>query len=402
MKHLIQQLIILFLITSMAGIATAANPISQTTIMTDGVFGDSVIRISYDDGTTADVLQRGIANQIRTKLNKMSISDVSPGTTIQVSLGGEAIFQVAVLGVGLDNQQCHSTKGDVFNSAGTLVKTIDYGCIANQKYYPEIYGKILNLGSMSQRGTFTYKVQEMIQLQSPSTGSLSWVRGDVLYLTVVVGGAVPTPTPIPVPTYSNPTPPPPEPTYSNPTPVPTPQPPGPGKPVIIPPAISRLWSLISSWFSMFLGLSILGGNSISATVGQDYTTQISLAYATPDSDYSDGSYQAKFSEWFIIDSSKNIMFESGWINLNSASPWVATATYKPQTAGKFYLVAVIDSQQYTYQNGQWIMVETIETKEVQEINAKIGSPITKTPPPTNSIMSGLTSWLKGLFSWLPW
>lgn len=188
-----------------------------------------------------------------------------------------------------------------------------------------------------------------------------------------------------------------------PTPTPTATPNPIPKPTIIPPAISRLIDSIWSSIKTFFGLTIVGGQSISTTINQPYSTSISLAFAAPDNDYSDGSYQAKFGQWFVSDSNKNILAQSPVSAQLTTSPWTTTATFTPSSASKFYLIAVIIKQQYTWTGSTWTVSESVETQEVQEIVAKLPavttSPVTSTP---SGILASLSAWLKSLFSWLPW
>lgn len=158
------------------------------------------------------------------------------------------------------------------------------------------------------------------------------------------------------------------------------------KPVIIPPAISRVFSLIFDWVTSLFGLTISGGSSIDVQTGSLYTTSLSLDFVSPDSDYTDGTYQTVFAEWLIMDSGKNVLFESGWNQLTT-SPYSATASFTPQTAGTYYLVGVVVKQQYTYGTG-WTMTENVETKEIQRINAI--APVITTPNPTPAITSAPT------------
>jgi hypothetical protein len=181
------------------------------------------------------------------------------------------------------------------------------------------------------------------------------------------------------------------------------QPPPTPKPVIVPPALSRFFDLIWVGLKGMFGLSIAGGQTISTVIHQPYSTPISLSFVAPDVNYTDGSYQAKFGEWFITDSNKNILKESGWSSELTASPWVGTATFTPTTAAKYYLIGVVVSQQYTWNGAAWTVSETVETKEVQEIVAALPA-VTKAPVTTSSsgILANLSAWLKSIFSWLPW
>lgn len=166
------------------------------------------------------------------------------------------------------------------------------------------------------------------------------------------------------------------------------------KVVIIPPSISRLWDIIWSSIKGFLGLTIMGGQSVTTTVNQPYSTTLILSFAAPDIVSEDGTYQAKFGEWVIADASGNILKESGWSSQLTTSPYTVTATFTPTSPAKYYLIGVIDSQQYKWDGTNWLMTESIETKEVQVINAQLPGVTTK--PPALS-WSAIWTWILSLF-----
>ena len=167
------------------------------------------------------------------------------------------------------------------------------------------------------------------------------------------------------------------------------------KPVIIPPAISRLFDVISSWITGLFGLSIQGGVAIDAGVNQPYTSAISLPFQAPDIIYTDGSYESKYGEWFIVDSSMKLLHESGWSPELTTSPYTATASFTPTSPGTYYLIGVIVRQNYVYEGNAWTVTETIETKEIQKITVRAAP--TTTPPQTN-ILTQLISWIMSMVS----
>jgi len=186
------------------------------------------------------------------------------------------------------------------------------------------------------------------------------------------------------------------------TPIPTAIPTIP-KPSIIPPALSRIWNSLVMWLSSWFPLlSIVGGSTVNVPINQPYSTTMSLAFGAPDTVYGDGSYTAKFGQWIVVDSNKNLKYESGWTNELIASPYTVTTTYTPTSAGKYFLVGLINKQTYTWNGAQWLMTEVIETKEVQELVVGLPNvPVTK-PVGISFYLNDLFGWLKGLFSWLPW
>jgi len=175
------------------------------------------------------------------------------------------------------------------------------------------------------------------------------------------------------------------------------------KPFIVPPALNKIWDSLISWLSSWFPLlSIAGSSTVNVPINQPYSTSMSLAFGAPDTVYGDGTYTAKFGQWIVVDSNKNLKYESGWTNELVSSPYIVTATYTPTSAGKYFLVGLINKQTYTWNGAQWVMVETIETKEVQELVVGLPNvPVTK-PIGTTTYLNDLFVWLKGLFSWLPW
>lgn len=174
------------------------------------------------------------------------------------------------------------------------------------------------------------------------------------------------------------------------------------KPTIIPPTISRLWDIVSKWFLNLLPFSLQGGETVNTIVNQPYSLQLGLLFTPPDTNYADGSYEAKFGEWFIVDSNKKILYESGWSQELTNSPYAATVTFTPTTPGTYYLAVIIIKQSYTYVNGQWTMTESIETKELQQINANLPGVTKQSPSPLSNIFGSLTSWFNSAFPWLKW
>jgi hypothetical protein len=255
---------------------------------------------------------------------------------------------------------------------------------------------------MQKQGTFTYKVQEYVYMANGAKA-----RASTETLTVVVGNGInPTPQPTyqpptPQPTYQPPTP---QPTYQPPTPQPTSQGTTPPKPVIIPPSVTKFISDLWLSFKSIFGLSISGGQAVNIPTGKVYSTAINLAFNTPDSDYSDGTYQTIFAEWFIADSLQTVKYESGWQQLTIA-PYGTAASFTPQTDGKYYLIAVVVRQDYKWDatTQKWSSTETIETKEVQELTAKLNAPppaaVTQPATTSRGILSSLWTWVLGLVGW---
>jgi len=169
------------------------------------------------------------------------------------------------------------------------------------------------------------------------------------------------------------------------------------EPTLMMPSILAFFADIFDWLKSFLGLTISGGDYVDILIYHPYTTSMSLDFAPLDTDYTDGTFQAAFGEWFVTDSDKNIKVESGFTELTS-SPYTASATYTPTTAGKYYLIGVVIRQDYVYDGAEWTMSEHIETKEVQTL--QVGLPAPAVIQPQMSITESIASiwgWIKNLF-----
>ena len=169
------------------------------------------------------------------------------------------------------------------------------------------------------------------------------------------------------------------------------------EPVLMMPSIFSFFADIFDWLKEFLGFTISGGDSVNVLVNQPYTTSISLDFAPLDTDYTDGTFQAAFGEWFVTDSDQNIKVESGFTELTTA-PYIVTATHTPTAAGKYYLIGVVIRQDYVYDGTDWIMSEHLETKEVQSLNVILPAPTVTTPTMSLSdIIANIWAWMKNLF-----
>jgi len=305
----------------------------------------------------------------------------------QINQGSSVVVPITINGCcyAMDWQDYHEHTIYVFDDVtGKLVLQnypVNVGSTETNK------GTSVTLTPPNAVGLYKYKIREMIGLNTVSDGYVL-ATGNLIVISIQVG--------TPVPTYTTPVP-----TYTVPTPTPTVTQPPITPPTIIPPALSRLWNIIMSWITSWLPLSITGGVSVDTTVNQPYSTQISLSFVTPDRVYTDGTYEAKFGKYLILDSAKTIVKEESWSSELTTSPYTVSASFTPTTVGKYYLIGLVARQKYTYASGVWSVVEDIETKEVQELNVKqIGQPVVGQP--STNLLSGLFSWLKGLFPWLPW
>ncbi len=150
--------------------------------------------------------------------------------------------------------------------------------------------------------------------------------------------------------------------------------------------------------------SITGGTSVNATLNQPYTTKISIPftpYTTCSIDPPTSPCDVKYGKWFIMDNAKVVKIDSGWSSELKTSPYTSTVTYTPTVAGLYYLIAVIDTQHYVYSSSGWSMTESIESKEAQQINAKIPAPVVTTPTLSiNSIIASILDWLKSIYNLL--
>lgn len=144
------------------------------------------------------------------------------------------------------------------------------------------------------------------------------------------------------------------------------------KPLVQPPTlrnyIINIITEIKSWFGL---ATITGGVTATVPINQVYKAPTILSYTAPDTDYSDGSYTAKFGTWYITDINNNILTESGMGNELTGTEYKVEPSFTFTAPGKYYLVAFIIKQVYTYTNGVWSYTENKEAQDIQQITATV-------------------------------
>ncbi|MDD3840115.1 MAG: hypothetical protein PHP06_06020 [Clostridia bacterium] len=348
--------------------------------------GEALYKITYSDSTTEYVLQSN---------NPLTITSMPIGETIYINANSASVPVTirADISPWMGGSSTLEYKYEWYKGSCTSGQIIDTK--TTTLTYRDTLQLIFNADpSFTTIGQYPYCLQERALLimtdYSGQQSSPTWVRGSSMSYTVnVISSTAYQPTPTPTPII---------------TPGTTPGTPSRPKPIIIPPAISSFITNLMQGIRGLFGLSIMGGSAVEIPISKPYTTVINLPFTAPDSDYTDGTYQAMFAEWLVSDSAQNIKYESGWQQL-TMSPYGTSAQFTPLSEGKYYLIAVVVRQDYTWDNTlqKWKAVETIEAKEVQQLNSKKDAP----PPPSTgtpvtsskNILASFWSLIMELFGW---
>jgi hypothetical protein len=160
-------------------------------------------------------------------------------------------------------------------------------------------------------------------------------------------------------------------------------------------------SLIN-WFKGLFGFgtaSIIGQASIQPNTQQTYTFNVSAL--TPDSDYSDGTYQVQYANWALTDKDGNIKQQGDWEQVNGNYLKSVTIT-TPSNIGNYVLLGVITQYDLTfnYDTGAWTNgEEKIVNKEAIDLTSKrsVTTPVNPTAGGFSKFLSSLFSWIKGIF-----
>ncbi len=162
--------------------------------------------------------------------------------------------------------------------------------------------------------------------------------------------------------------------------------------------VDAIWSWLQSLWSWLTPATISGGGTYqpgdSITFGIDMSSPI-------DSECSDGLCQFQYSSWAVIDSSGNIVQESGWVQ--SYGSYVDSVTITaPVTTGKYAFVGILYNYDMVYSDSWIIESEYIASKEATEFTVGHEAP---TPPIPGedlltNIISAILDFLKSIFSWL--
>lgn len=162
-----------------------------------------------------------------------------------------------------------------------------------------------------------------------------------------------------------------------------------------PAAVQEVWQDVSDW--MFL--SITGSDSFEPGDSINHGISISTP-ETPDLDWSDGEYVPFYGGWALLDTSGNILVESGWSML-AGNQYQATATFDaPAAFGDYALTALIVKVPQTYNTATktW----TVGTQEIMTREAALLSVTILTVPGAEypsflELLNNFWSWLLGLF-----
>ena len=174
------------------------------------------------------------------------------------------------------------------------------------------------------------------------------------------------------------------------------------------PSFVNFLSAIGNWISdlfknIFSGTSesIIGAKNVLPNSVQTY--QISLNTTTPDSNYSDGSYQVQYSNWALVNTNNTIVQQGEWETITNGIYNKNITITVPNDLSQNVLIAMIYEydMNYNFTTSNWTTSsESIKVKE--GINLKTGLPIPVNPNPISlnifsRIWDSIINFFKGLF-----
>jgi hypothetical protein len=165
--------------------------------------------------------------------------------------------------------------------------------------------------------------------------------------------------------------------------------------------LMKLRSFIDGLLKLLgIGASVTG-SSASVVPGGSATFNINMVVANPDSDYTDGTYQAQYGGWALYDSNYNIVAQaSNWKQIQGTYTDVVTVTM-PQTTGKYAFTAVVIQYNMNYLNNAWAQSDAqLLAKDGVSISVGAPAPSVVTTPVGNwftNFLATIINFIKSLF-----
>ncbi len=136
-------------------------------------------------------------------------------------------------------------------------------------------------------------------------------------------------------------------------------------------------------------LSISGvpsGSSVTHEIGTAYTSSLSVPFTfSSDTNCNDGACDAIFGGVVILDSNKNIIWNSAWKTL-TASPYTESLSVPFTSVGKYYIVGTVIRQSVSYVNNVWVTNPTT-TIASEGIELNVISPTSVIIFPTSPVIN---------------
>jgi len=146
-------------------------------------------------------------------------------------------------------------------------------------------------------------------------------------------------------------------------------------------------------------LPISGNENILPDVTEDYV--ITILTDSPDSDYSDGTYQVQHANWGLMNSNQEIIQNQSWERVYGEYQKNISLTI--HQVGEYMLFVVVTQVDMIFSDitGNWTESnETLLVKEVLNVNVKhpITEPTVSIPQGFSNLFASITEWLSGLWT----
>ena len=116
-----------------------------------------------------------------------------------------------------------------------------------------------------------------------------------------------------------------------------------------------------------------------------------------DTDYSDGTYEARQATWVFIDSDDNILEQGDWQEIDRYYIETVSLT-APLTPGEYAIVGMVIQDEATYSNGVWSWGEwDVINKEISNLCVGVPIPPPPVPPVLAEVFGKILDWLSGYF-----
>lgn len=178
-------------------------------------------------------------------------------------------------------------------------------------------------------------------------------------------------------------------------------PPVPVEPTVnIAASITAFLSELGGWVKSFFGLASVANTAINLNLGASYTYSPSLAVLAEDADYSDGSVTRHYAQVLIVDANGAVKASSTQKEV-TGSTFTDSVSYTFSQSGSYALAGVVVETKNTFDQatGKWTgwTTPTIIASDKQVVNVAAPAPLEPSVNVLASFISGITSWLRGLF-----
>jgi hypothetical protein len=124
-----------------------------------------------------------------------------------------------------------------------------------------------------------------------------------------------------------------------------------------------------------------------------------LSATSPDTAYTDGTYQEQYANWALLDSNKNIMQQGTWEKVYGSYSKDITITI-PNNPSNYVLIGTIYQYDMKYQNNAWVTTsESVIAKDALNIQTGMPIPVANTGNLNfGNILQNIWNWITNFFS----